>query len=546
MNLQLAMQQAVRLFAILFLSTQFIACEAIHDAIHGDGGGGNAALDNDSLLTDNFQVVLADGLVPVELEGDVQGAFIFAGPDENVRAIGDLAEKELAGFIQQIEGIGGDSLYESQTADQVLDDIIQAINLGNQSALAISRTAPNSAFASGAFSLTTNEDTNNIDLAQLIALLITPDLPANSTIAQFAAEQAAELLTSDFRLSVSVALDSAEVVSDETPAEGEEPITVTKVFAIIIFTIVNESLFDNYSERTTNIIDESNIIDPDDTTTERTQNFTAEAQTSLLSDFLFVIDNSSSMGGEQAALVDAADAFITEIQSSGLDYEIGIITTDNTNLIDDQTDRQTNGDFFSDLDVLRAQIAAVGTRGSTTERGIYMSELALSPVDALSPFQGTVTERGHPRADASLSVIIMSDEESQYPSNTFDVADNLFVDNGYRVYSIVDVDDNDYSQYDELSNATGGAIADIENVDSFPAIMQAIASDAGGSTSPYVLEFTPIASTIEVYVDGVLIENGPNGWQYFAGSNTIFLRGSAIPAAGASIQVTYVSVKSAQ
>lgn len=548
MELRQLTQRTVKLFTIFFLSLQFIACEAIHEAIHGETN--NASLANDTVLTDNFQVVLAEGVVPVELEGEgYQGAFIFAGPDADVRAISDLAEKELAGYIQQVQEINGQEIDSTDTASDILDKVIAAINGGDQSALTISKVAPNDAFASGSFSLNTISETNNISLAQLIAGLITLELPENSTIAQFAAEQAAELLTTEFRLSISVALDLIEVASEETPAEGEEPVVVNEVIAMVIFTIVNDSIFDSYSERTANIIDESNIVDPTDEVQNQEQTFVAETSESLLSDFLFVIDNSGSMAGEQTALSEAADAFITRIQSSGLDYQIGIITTDNTNLIDDQTDRDTNGDFFSDLEILRTEVAAIGTSGSGNERGIYMSELALSPAaESISVREtpGTVTDRGHPRENASLSVIIVSDEESQYPDDAFDVNNNLFVDNNYRVYSIINLGDNENSQYDDLSNVTGGSIADIQNIAGFPAIMEAIATDAGSLTSPYVLDETPIGSTIKVFVDGVEVPQGADGYQFFSSTNAIIFRGTAIPTAGASIRVTYMSAVAAE
>ena len=48
-------------------------------------------------------------------------------------------------------------------------------------------------------------------------------------------------------------------------------------------------------------------------------------------DVLFVIDNSLSMGGEQASLAISADALIAELEAADADYRIGITTTDNGN-----------------------------------------------------------------------------------------------------------------------------------------------------------------------------------------------------------------------
>jgi hypothetical protein len=48
-------------------------------------------------------------------------------------------------------------------------------------------------------------------------------------------------------------------------------------------------------------------------------------------DFLFVIDNSGSMGPAQANLATSFPAFIEALEASGVNYRIGITTTDNGN-----------------------------------------------------------------------------------------------------------------------------------------------------------------------------------------------------------------------
>ena len=47
-----------------------------------------------------------------------------------------------------------------------------------------------------------------------------------------------------------------------------------------------------------------------------------------LVDVLFVVDNSSSMGDEQAALTEAFPAFLNFFLGSGLDYHVGVVATD--------------------------------------------------------------------------------------------------------------------------------------------------------------------------------------------------------------------------
>lgn len=48
-------------------------------------------------------------------------------------------------------------------------------------------------------------------------------------------------------------------------------------------------------------------------------------------DVLFIVDNSASMGPAQSRLQDSASAMVTALDATGLDYRIGVTTTDNGN-----------------------------------------------------------------------------------------------------------------------------------------------------------------------------------------------------------------------
>jgi len=209
----------------------------------------------------------------------------------------------------------------------------------------------------------------------------------------------------------------------------------------------------------------------------------------------------------------------------------------------------------------------VGT-GNSTESAIYFAEQGLN--------NGTLT----PRSGSKLYFIFVSDEGDNYQcraggsnltpaaptlwnpcqgGTAFNTSSNIFTQNGYKVFGILGVDaatgnegkctgagatsaaddNNQWPAYQQLITATGGSMASICATE-FSSTMTSIVSQAAGSASPYKLSKTPISSTIVVKVKGVQVANSAsNGWVYDASANAISFAGSATPAAGDAITVTY-------
>jgi hypothetical protein len=163
-------------------------------------------------------------------------------------------------------------------------------------------------------------------------------------------------------------------------------------------------------------------------------------------DILFVIDNSGSMADEQAALANAFDAFITKFVDKGVDYHIGITSTDGksysnvsigsssnpyygyhnpfpqsnstpgTLLMRNQFPQNPNyitsvsGSKQQIIDQFKAN-SNLGTKGDGSERVIYDALLALSP-EKLSNENAYFR-----RSDALLSVIGVTDENEEINSD---------------------------------------------------------------------------------------------------------------------------------
>jgi len=325
-----------------------------------------------------------------------------------------------------------------------------------------------------------------------------------------------------------------------------------------IASIVAESDYDANEYICTDITNGARVTEKGASITSQSQEFIAQSGNNK-ADFLFVIDDSISMSDDQDALSKSASDFVKEIGSSGLTYRSAIITTSYqpTNSYYDTWDAyhilDEVGIIENNEELLKEKLVA-GTNGSTTETGIYNAEKALLSIEKGDSEDGRVTELGMPLSDATLSVIIISDEPSQYvyrAGKEFNVLDNLFVKRDIRVYSIIEsfgydgsFDQYNISQYDDLAYETGGSIADIANRNAdgeldYSEIMKQIAKDAGGAASSFVLEH-PAISVNEVTIDGISIQNDTNnGYTYNPSSNSIVLHGNALPENNFTLKVNY-------
>ena len=283
-------------------------------------------------------------------------------------------------------------------------------------------------------------------------------------------------------------------------------------------------------------------------------NFSGVPGASNKADFLFMIDDSGSMGDQQDALTAAANDFDAAITLAGMDYNIAILTTsdgaqDGSGCTENCYDRvvQNVGIIDNNITLFKEQVDDINTSGSPQETGIFNSEQALKSGGLLN-----TTPFSFPRSNTQLSIVILSDEPSQYSSRagtSFDPSSNLFVNGNILVNAIVDIGlcatpatgaDDPNGQYDDLAIATGGLVGNICNGEpnpNFSAVMQNIVFQASGV---YKLEHNFIKpNSIKVTVDGNFsVPSIKDGYMYIEGTNSIAFFGT-LPAAGASIEVYY-------
>lgn len=292
-------------------------------------------------------------------------------------------------------------------------------------------------------------------------------------------------------------------------------------------------------------------------------------------DILFVIDNSCSMSEEQASLASNFGAFIQFADSQALDYQIATVTMDvdfcpaptpqrpgsvdqgqcgyfadgsGDNGSSDPAWRLITPDEQPSPDQAFASVVAQGINGSGSEKGLEAAYRALS-----SPLI-TGWNDGFLRPDAYLALIFVSDEEDQSP-NAVDFYVNYFLAiKGFRNTNLFSasaiVGDNPGGcataaagqRYTTTAERAGGIFESICTAD-WAQSLQNLGLSVFGYKSRFFLTNSPVAGTVEVFVDGVKVDDvggaGQVRWVYDPATNSVNFAPLAIPEPGSEITVTY-------
>lgn len=235
-------------------------------------------------------------------------------------------------------------------------------------------------------------------------------------------------------------------------------------------------------------------------------------------DILWVIDDSCSMSEEQAKLTNNFDAFINFFLDSGLDWHIGVVSTD-TNANDKKGKLQGAAGYkYLDPDTpnpiaLFQQMAVLGTGGAIDERGRRATHMALTDPQ-LSGFNA-----GFYREDASLNVVVISDENDSSGSNPtrnefINFLQTLKEDPELVSFSSIVgpqggcATADPGTEYIAVTNAVGGIHESICKSDWVP-VLEQLGLQAAGLRREYFLSEIPVPGTIEVWVvDGNYEYNG--------------------------------------
>ena len=254
-------------------------------------------------------------------------------------------------------------------------------------------------------------------------------------------------------------------------------------------------------------------------------------------DILFVVDNSGSMGSNQAQLSNNFDTFINVFSASGVDYHIAFITTDQYDFVGDIITPLTADPVVEAM----SQIATIGYHGSPHEKGMDMSWNATMTTGDAAPGSEFL------RDEMRFVVIYISDEDdfSTVSPSTMETrllslksSSDLVVAHAVAGDVPGGCSGNGHAtagtDYYDLVTAMGGTFLSICAED-WGTPMEELARDSM-AVIQFILSETPIEDTIEVTVDGTI----DTGWSYDIVSNSVTL--SAAPSDGSKIDISYAVI----
>lgn len=262
-------------------------------------------------------------------------------------------------------------------------------------------------------------------------------------------------------------------------------------------------------------------------------------------DILFVVDDSCSMGDEQASLAGNFASFIAAVNQGTVDYHLGVTTTDLF---------RVGGRLVGSPSVLTsstpglnqafASNVLVGTSGSGFEQPFEAAARALT-----EPLKSTANA-GFLRSDASLAIVMVTDAVEQSTGavgaylSTYRQAKggkaNLVSVNVVGPFSPPSVTCSldstvDDGRFADIITQSNGVEADICTRN----WAQDLASIGQSLVQPRLtFELTAQPenpSTIQVRVDGAVVTN----WTYRASTNSIVFPSSGAPPAGSTVTATY-------
>ena len=272
-----------------------------------------------------------------------------------------------------------------------------------------------------------------------------------------------------------------------------------------------------------------------------TQETTVDIKKSFV-DILFVIDNSGSMGDEQAALADNFDSFIDKFLTLNIDFKIGIITSDSSYNRDSQkklnsTEAKADDTEFKNLFKKKIQ---VGIGGSGHEM----------PADYTKKFF-----KNYPKwsaKDAYLAIIIISDENDFSPKdvNLVEYLKTLKEDDDLvKIFAIVTLEKifTRVASYGEshinAAKATGGSYHSIR--DPFDSILDSFGKTITELATRFKIEKKLTADELEnirIRVDGT--EVAREAWTFHTKNNSISFNEGHIPAQESKVEILFVELVS--
>ena len=262
-------------------------------------------------------------------------------------------------------------------------------------------------------------------------------------------------------------------------------------------------------------------------------------------DILFVVDNSGSMSANQSNLKNNFDDFMAVFVSAGVDYQVAIITTDQSEFIGDIITPLT----FDPVTEFGNQIDLVGYGGSAIEKGLWYAYESTTTGDASSS-----SSAGFLRESARLVLVYISDEPDASTSSAYGGGSSTMTPSDYSAsllslkasssLVVAHAVAGDYPSgcsgnghatfgdgYYDVVNDLGGTFMSICAED-WSVTMDTLARESMAQLS-FNLTENPIEDTISVTVDSY----SSTDWTYDSTLNAVVF--TTAPTDGSAVDITY-------
>jgi hypothetical protein len=268
-------------------------------------------------------------------------------------------------------------------------------------------------------------------------------------------------------------------------------------------------------------------------------------------DALFVVDNSCSMEEEQASLGENFPAMLDWFVGSGLDYHVGVVSTDMRDPLEAGRLRTVGGVRWVQQDTsspegIFASMVQMGTSGDASEQGRAAAYTALELL-------GSTDNLGFARPGAGMHLTFVSDENDasgESPISRGEWIDYLASFRGssrmVSASSIVgpvtgcpDIG-SPGTEYMEVSAAVGGVVWPICSPD-WTEVLDELGFLAVGLSREFFLSQLPVPATLEVRVvdpGGTVFAVPSEGWSYSSSRNSITFD-SLVPEPLSVVEVEY-------
>lgn len=259
-------------------------------------------------------------------------------------------------------------------------------------------------------------------------------------------------------------------------------------------------------------------------------------------DLLFVVDNSGSMFHIHQQLASQMTSFMEDFLDRGVDYHIGVITTDSPLLQEFDSINYIDTNYIHPVEWMESVLNNMGAQGYGIEKGL----------DQMKAATETTLQNGFWRDEAIFAVVYVSDEEDQsvhYPSHytmhlnsiktdpalirQYAVTGDIPTGCSYSTGSMTVYAQPGYG-YNDIVQDFNGNIYSICALD-WGIQMRDLAENILGRRVFSLEKENPILDTIEVKINGQITDK----WAYDAANNSVVMDLNAIPQAGQTLEITY-------